>query len=171
MPQVIRTAGYRAPEVVDFRKVSQASDIYSFGVLLLELLTRKFPVHATGSDKNVDEARGISNANSQRWLGGSLHPGTFRTSVTTHVAECMARSKLEPRKPRLTMQVMNWLEGCLTSFCKGLELLVTLKPYGVVGFVVLTSEVFYPNHMAQNGPNSKFVEPVSVHPKEGFLWE
>ncbi|XP_071913973.1 probable inactive receptor kinase At5g16590 [Coffea arabica] len=31
--------GYKAPEVVDSRKVSQKADVYSFGVLLLELLT------------------------------------------------------------------------------------------------------------------------------------
>ncbi|KAF9587047.1 hypothetical protein IFM89_039733 [Coptis chinensis] len=34
-----RVAGYRAPEVTDVRKVSQKADVYSFGVLLLELLT------------------------------------------------------------------------------------------------------------------------------------
>ncbi|GFP88239.1 probable inactive receptor kinase at4g23740 [Phtheirospermum japonicum] len=35
------TPGYCAPEVTDTRRVSQASDIYSFGVFLLELLTGK----------------------------------------------------------------------------------------------------------------------------------
>ncbi|KAA8547698.1 hypothetical protein F0562_004127 [Nyssa sinensis] len=41
-----RVAGYRAPEVTDARKVSQKADVYSFGVLLLELLTGKAPTHA-----------------------------------------------------------------------------------------------------------------------------
>ncbi|KAD3640534.1 hypothetical protein E3N88_29757 [Mikania micrantha] len=34
-----RVDGYRAPEVTNIRKVSQKADVYSFGVLLLELLT------------------------------------------------------------------------------------------------------------------------------------
>nr|CAD1825251.1 unnamed protein product [Ananas comosus var. bracteatus] len=34
-------AAYRAPEVTDIRGVSQKADVYSFGVLLLELLTGK----------------------------------------------------------------------------------------------------------------------------------
>ncbi|PIN13007.1 Mitogen-activated protein kinase (MAPK) kinase MKK3/MKK6 [Handroanthus impetiginosus] len=35
--------GYRAPEVTDTRYITQKSDIYSFGVLLLELLSGKEP--------------------------------------------------------------------------------------------------------------------------------
>ena len=40
-------SGYRAPEVTDANRVSQKGDVYSFGVLLLELLTRKAPVNNT----------------------------------------------------------------------------------------------------------------------------
>lgn len=36
-----RIDGYRAPEVTDARKISQKADVYSFGVLILELLTGK----------------------------------------------------------------------------------------------------------------------------------
>lgn len=31
--------GYRAPEIIETRKFTQKSDIYSFGVLLMEILT------------------------------------------------------------------------------------------------------------------------------------
>lgn len=34
-----RIDGYRAPEVTDARRISQKADVYSFGVLILELLT------------------------------------------------------------------------------------------------------------------------------------
>ncbi|KAL2551304.1 putative inactive receptor kinase [Forsythia ovata] len=43
-----RVSGYRAPEVTDPCKVSQKADVYSFGVLLLEMLTGKAPTHKEG---------------------------------------------------------------------------------------------------------------------------
>lgn len=46
-------AGYRAPEVVDARKASQASDVYSFGVFILELLTGKSPIHITAGGGEI----------------------------------------------------------------------------------------------------------------------
>ncbi|GJS56583.1 probable inactive receptor kinase RLK902 [Tanacetum coccineum] len=52
-----RVDGYRAPEVTDIRKVSQKADVYSFGVLLLELLTGKAPTHALLNEEGVDLPR------------------------------------------------------------------------------------------------------------------
>ncbi|KAL2531266.1 putative inactive receptor kinase [Abeliophyllum distichum] len=43
-----RVSGYRAPEITDPCKVSQKADVYSFGVLLLEMLTGKAPTHEEG---------------------------------------------------------------------------------------------------------------------------
>ncbi|KAL2542168.1 putative inactive receptor kinase [Abeliophyllum distichum] len=50
---VKQTEQYHAPEVKNTRNVSQASDVYSFGILLLELLTRKSPLRSTGGDEVV----------------------------------------------------------------------------------------------------------------------
>ncbi|VAH77431.1 unnamed protein product [Triticum turgidum subsp. durum] len=48
-PSSIRAGagGYRAPEVVDTRRPTFKADVYSLGVLLLELLTGKSPTHAS----------------------------------------------------------------------------------------------------------------------------
>ncbi|XP_073145986.1 probable inactive receptor kinase RLK902 [Henckelia pumila] len=43
VPPSSTVSGYRAPEVIDTRDTTQPADVYSFGVILLELLTRKSP--------------------------------------------------------------------------------------------------------------------------------
>ncbi|XP_057951118.1 probable inactive receptor kinase At4g23740 [Malania oleifera] len=66
-PSLMRAAGYRAPEVTDSRKATQASDVYSFGVLLLELLTGKSPIHATGGDEVVHLVRWVHSVVREEW--------------------------------------------------------------------------------------------------------
>ncbi|KAL2226995.1 probable inactive receptor kinase At4g23740 [Sesamum indicum] len=68
-PPVMRTAGYRAPEITDTRKVSQPSDVYSFGVLLLELLTGKSPVHASGGEEVIHLVRWVHSVVREEWTG------------------------------------------------------------------------------------------------------
>ncbi|XP_010268752.1 PREDICTED: probable inactive receptor kinase At1g48480 [Nelumbo nucifera] len=62
-----RVAGYRAPEVIDARKVSQKADVYSFGVLLLELLTGKPPTHAILNEEGVDLPRWVQSVVRDEW--------------------------------------------------------------------------------------------------------
>lgn len=58
----LNAAGYTAPEVTKFNEVSQQADVYSFGVLLLELLLRKAPINAmTGAKFDLPKI-GISMA-------------------------------------------------------------------------------------------------------------
>ncbi|KAL0354996.1 UNVERIFIED_CONTAM: putative inactive receptor kinase [Sesamum radiatum] len=57
-----RVTGYRAPEVTDPRKVSQKADVYSFGVLLLELLTGKAPV-----EEGLDLPRWVQSVVREEW--------------------------------------------------------------------------------------------------------
>lgn len=42
---VARLGGYRAPEQAEAKRLSQEADVYSFGVLLLEVLTGRAPSH------------------------------------------------------------------------------------------------------------------------------
>ncbi|XP_072990808.1 probable inactive receptor kinase At1g48480 [Typha latifolia] len=62
-----RVAGYRAPEVTDPRRVSQKADVYSFGVLLLELLTGKAPTQALLNDEGVDLPRWVQSVVKEEW--------------------------------------------------------------------------------------------------------
>ncbi|WCJ42114.1 Leucine-rich repeat protein kinase family protein [Euphorbia peplus] len=62
-----RVAGYRAPEVTDPRKVSQKADVYSFGVLVLELLTGKPPTHALLNEEGVDLPRWVQSIVREEW--------------------------------------------------------------------------------------------------------
>ncbi|XP_050288235.1 probable inactive receptor kinase At5g58300 isoform X1 [Quercus robur] len=62
-----RSAGYRAPEVIETRKHTHKSDVYSFGVLLLEMLTGKAPLQSPGRDDLVDLPRWVQSVVREEW--------------------------------------------------------------------------------------------------------
>ncbi|XP_009370559.2 probable inactive receptor kinase At1g48480 isoform X1 [Pyrus x bretschneideri] len=62
-----RISGYRAPELTDTSKVTQKADVYSFGVLLLELLTGKPPTQAIMNDEGVDLPRWVHSVVREEW--------------------------------------------------------------------------------------------------------
>ncbi|THU52547.1 hypothetical protein C4D60_Mb10t05110 [Musa balbisiana] len=72
-----RVAGYRAPEVTDPRKVSQKADVYSFGVLLLELLTGKAPAQALNDD-GFDLPRWVQSVVKEEWTAEVFDPELLR---------------------------------------------------------------------------------------------
>ncbi|RLN27648.1 putative inactive receptor kinase [Panicum miliaceum] len=62
--------GYRAPELVDARRPTFRSDVYSLGVLFLELLTGKSPAHHAsleGGDGAVDLPRWVQSVVREEW--------------------------------------------------------------------------------------------------------
>ncbi|CAL9136514.1 unnamed protein product [Musa textilis] len=62
-----RAAGHRAPEVTDVRKVSQKADVYSFGVLLMELLTGKSPARMLNDEDSIDLPRWVQSVVREAW--------------------------------------------------------------------------------------------------------
>ncbi|PIN24338.1 Serine/threonine protein kinase [Handroanthus impetiginosus] len=62
-----RIMGYRAPEVLETRKVTFKSDVYSLGVLLLELLTGKAPNQASLGEEGIDLPRWVQSVVREEW--------------------------------------------------------------------------------------------------------
>ncbi|GER27850.1 leucine-rich repeat protein kinase family protein [Striga asiatica] len=62
-----RAAGYRAPEVLEARKATFKSDVYGFGVLLLELLTGKAPNQASLGEEGIDLPRWVQSVVREEW--------------------------------------------------------------------------------------------------------
>ncbi|CAL0317701.1 unnamed protein product [Lupinus luteus] len=54
-------SSYCAPEVTDAHKISQKADVYSFGIMLLELLTRKAPSYSSLNEEEVDLPRWVQS--------------------------------------------------------------------------------------------------------------
>ncbi|CAN8245390.1 unnamed protein product [Cochlearia groenlandica] len=71
LPQTTCLAsGYNAPETTDTRRGTQFSDIYSFGVILLELLTGKTPASPDAAQsKNMDLVTWIRTMVVKEWTG------------------------------------------------------------------------------------------------------
>ncbi|KAL1211439.1 putative inactive receptor kinase [Cardamine amara subsp. amara] len=73
-----RIDGYRAPEVTDARKISQKADVYSFGILILELLTGKSPTHPQLNEEGVDLPRWVQSITDQQTPSDVLDPELIR---------------------------------------------------------------------------------------------
>ncbi|KAF7019014.1 hypothetical protein CFC21_032244 [Triticum aestivum] len=60
-------SGYCAPEVNHNRSVSQKADVYSFGILMLELLSSKAPAKSIQNKKGLDLARWVCSITPEEW--------------------------------------------------------------------------------------------------------
>lgn len=61
-----KLSGYRAPELIDSRIASKEADVYSFGILVLELLTGKDPTVLL-DEEGIDLPTWIQSVDESRW--------------------------------------------------------------------------------------------------------
>ncbi|KAK6132203.1 hypothetical protein DH2020_034061 [Rehmannia glutinosa] len=109
------TARFYAPEVKNTQNASQASDVYSFGILLLELLTRKSPVNVTGGAEAVDLVKLVGSAKSKERTSKVFDADLLKlSSIREHMISmlqigisCVAKS---PKKRPKMSEVVKMLE-------------------------------------------------------------
>lgn len=108
------TLGYLAPEYAMWGKVSESCDVYSFGILLLELISAQKPLKklAGGVKREI-----------RQWVAPYVHKGAF-----DHIADPRLRGKYDQEQlKRVTMVAMRCTEKDPESRPSMLEVVRWLK--------------------------------------------
>ncbi|MED6216251.1 hypothetical protein PIB30_116679 [Stylosanthes scabra] len=114
-PPATRAAGYRAPEVTDTRKSTHASDVYAFGVLLLELLTGKSPVPVAGSEEVMHLVRWVNSVVREEWTAEVFDVELLRyPNIEEEMVEMLqigmaCASRIPDQRPKMT-EVVRMME-------------------------------------------------------------
>lgn len=129
--RVMGTFGYMAPEYASSGKLTEKSDVFSFGVVLLELVTGRKPVDASqplGDESLVEWARPLlSQALESGSLEGLIDPRLENNYVATEMfgmieAAAVCIRHLASKRPRMS-QVVRALDtiGELSDITNGMK--------------------------------------------------
>ncbi|XP_022891112.1 probable receptor-like protein kinase At3g17420 [Olea europaea var. sylvestris] len=125
---VMRTAGHHAPEVKNTRNVSQASDVYSFGILVLELLTRKSPLHAIGDNEVLDLVKLVNSLNGKERTADVFdveisrnHNKEQRVKMLEIAMSCVAKNPSKRPKMDQVVKMMEVIWKMMEDITKSYE--------------------------------------------------
>ncbi|CAA3029467.1 Serine threonine kinase [Olea europaea subsp. europaea] len=125
---VMRTAGHHAPEVKNTRNLSQASDVYSFGILVLELLTRKSPLHASGDNEVLDLVKLVNSLNGKERTADVFdveisrnHNKEQRVKMLEIAMSCVAKNPSKRPKMDQVVKMMEVIWKMMEDITKSYE--------------------------------------------------
>lgn len=113
-----RLVGYRAPEHNESKKISQRGDVYSFGVLLLEILTGKAPMQSYARDEGVDLPKWVQSVVQEEWTAEVFDLELLRYKNIEEEMVAMLQiamtcvSQAPEQRPRMS-QVVKMIEGII----------------------------------------------------------
>eukprot|EP00250_Pteridium_aquilinum_P011834 c20338_g2_i1 orf=286-2379(+) len=113
-----RLVGYRAPEHNESKKISQRADVYSFGVLLLEILTGKAPTQSYARDEGVDLPKWVQSVVQEEWTAEVFDLELLRYKNIEEEMVAMLQiamscvSQAPEQRPRMS-QVVKMIEGII----------------------------------------------------------